>query len=217
MPDDIVVRPYEPRDRAAVRALACDTADRGEPVERFFRDRAAAADLLTSYYTDCEPQSAWVAESNGQMIGYLTGCLDSRRSRWVMTWRIVPQAVLRAFMRGTFCAPQTWRVLIAGLTTWWRGGFRRDVSPARYPAHLHLNVRQGFRGRRVGHRLIEQFMVQARARGVRGLHALIRSDNPSACRFFDGLGFAVLSRHPIVVLDGRDRQSCDVVLYGKAL
>lgn len=217
MNDDILVRPYEPRDRPAVRALACDTADRGEPIERFFRDREMAADLLTRYYTDCEPHATWIAESDGRLVGYLTGCLDSRRSRRVMTWRVVPAAVGKAFARGTLFAPQTWRVLIAGLTTWLRGGFRREVSPAAYPAHLHLNVRQGFRGHHVGRRLIASFLHQATARGLAGVHALIRSDNPAACRFFDRLGFTAVSRHPAVVLDGRDRPAGEVVLYGKAL
>lgn len=216
MNHEIVVRPYEPRDREALRALACDTADRGKPIERFFRDREVAADLLTRYYTDFEPQATWIAESDGQLIGYLTGCLDSRRSRRILTWRVVPLAVLKACGRGTCFAAQTWRLVSAGLKTWLRGGFHREVSPAKYPAHLHLNVHQGFRGRQVGHRLIERFVEQAKSRGLAGVHVLIRSDNPAACRFFEGLGFAIVSRHPTVVLNGPAHQWCAVILYGKA-
>ena len=83
MPPDatpsLLIRVYRPDDRDAVRTVACDTADRGEPVEGFFRDREVFADLLTRYYTDWEPQSLWVAEAEGRVIGYLTGCLDTRR------------------------------------------------------------------------------------------------------------------------------------------
>ena len=73
-----IVRPYEPRDRAAVRQIAWDTADNGEPVS-FFSDREVFADILTRYYTDFEPQSLWVVDHAGQAVGYLSGCLDDRR------------------------------------------------------------------------------------------------------------------------------------------
>ena len=36
--------------------------------------------MFTSYYTDAEPQSALVAELDGEVAGYLLGCVDSRRA-----------------------------------------------------------------------------------------------------------------------------------------
>ena len=50
--DNIAVRPFEPRDRQAVRVICCDSADRGKPIEDLFPDRDLAADVLTAYYTD---------------------------------------------------------------------------------------------------------------------------------------------------------------------
>ena len=102
----IAIRPYEPRDRAAVREICCDTADGGEPSERFFPDREVLADLVTRYYTDFAPQTSWVAEQDGQVMGYLTGCLDTRRSLRTTLWRIVPAAFLKAIGRGLFWHPQ---------------------------------------------------------------------------------------------------------------
>ena len=91
----LTIRPYRQADRHAVRAIVCDTAERGGPVERFFHDREVFADLLTRYYTDWEPGSLWVAERDAWVVGYLTGCLDTRRYHRVMAWRIIPMAVLR--------------------------------------------------------------------------------------------------------------------------
>ncbi len=90
MGTDVHVRPYEARDRAAVRQICADTADAGQPVESFFPDREVFADLLTNYYTQFEPQSTFIADNDGEVVGYLTGCLDTKRFLSTMKWRIVP-------------------------------------------------------------------------------------------------------------------------------
>ena len=38
----VVIRGFQAADREAVRAICCDTADRGRPIERFFSDRSFA-------------------------------------------------------------------------------------------------------------------------------------------------------------------------------
>ena len=158
----VAIRLYEPRDREAIRQICCDTADGGEPVEAFFPDREVFADLLTLYYTDYEPSSTWVAEQDGQVIGYLTGCLDTRRFLRVMAWRLVPMAFLKALVRGTLWHPQVVTLLSANLGGWLRGGFRREVSLWSYPSHLHINLRKGSRGQQIGRQLVERFLEQAR-------------------------------------------------------
>jgi hypothetical protein len=76
------IRPYQPSDRSAVRQLAYDTADAGRPSS--FPDAALQMDLLTTYYTDHEPESCWITEEDGKVKGYLTGCLDTRKFlRWI--------------------------------------------------------------------------------------------------------------------------------------
>ena len=210
----IFVRPYHPRDRQAVRAIACDTADRGEPVERFFRDREAFADLLTRYYTDCEPQSLWVADAEDRIIGYLTGCLDTRRYWRLMRRRIIPAAIWHSICRGVLGSRQTWDVLLVGIKTLVVGGMRRAACPPGHPAHLHLNVAREFRSQRVGQQLLERFLEQARAAGVPGVHASVREDNGAAKRFFERMGFTVLGRYPVVRPDAAGGCSGETIVYG---
>ena len=62
-PDAVVVRKYAPGDREDVRRIALETADIGAPVDRFLSLQKAMADFLTRYYTDFEPQSAFVADT----------------------------------------------------------------------------------------------------------------------------------------------------------
>ena len=214
---DRMIRLYTRGDRTAVRTIACETADRGEPLERFFHDREVFADVVTTYYTEYEPESAWVAEQAAQVVGYVTGCLDTRRYRRIMAWRVVPGAILKAMTWRTLRSVQTWRLVGAGLRTWLRGGFPPQVPLDRYPAHLHVNVREGFRGQQIGRRLIERLLAQVRAAGVRGLHVAVRADNVRSCAFFERMGFTPLSRHPVTFPDGESYVVHETVIYGKVL
>src|SRR5208283_2054701 len=136
MGTDVHIRPYEPRDRAAVRQICADTADAGQPVERFFPDREVIADLLMNYYTRFEPQSAWVVDKGDGVVGYLTGCLNTKRFLRVMTWRIGPWLFFKALVRGTFFRPQTLRLFRANIGLWLTGSHSPGPYLQEYPAHL---------------------------------------------------------------------------------
>ncbi|MBI3321275.1 MAG: GNAT family N-acetyltransferase [Candidatus Omnitrophica bacterium] len=213
----VVIRPYEVRDRAAIRTLACETADRGGPVERFFLDREIFADLATRYYTDDEPRASWVADHAGAVVGYLTGCLESRRYWRTMMQRIVPQTALRALAHRAVWSRKTWRLVVSSVETWRRGGFRRQIPLDRYPAHLHVNVKDGFRGQRIGFQLVEQFLAQVRAAQVGGIHVVVRSDNRPACALFKRLGFTVWRRCPMMFPEGEAYRLHETVIYGVTL
>ena len=71
---ELNVRPYTPADREAIRQICCETGYSGAPIDPVFTDRDVFADFFTRYYTDCEPESSFVAEDNGRIIGYILGC-----------------------------------------------------------------------------------------------------------------------------------------------
>lgn len=195
--DDVRIRPYRPSDRAAVRRICYDTAHQGSSMQGILEDRDVLADCVTRYYTDVEPQSTWVAESADRVVGYVTGCLDSRRYMRLMCWRIVPTACVQAVLRGTLCSGTTWRFLRAGLGTWLRGGWRRRVPLSRYPAHLHMNLEPACRRRGIGGQLLARFCQQAQSAGLAGVHAVVNGRNAAARRFFERQGFVLVSEHPV--------------------
>ena len=215
--NQVIVRPYEWRDREVVRQLCCDTADRGRPIEPLYNDREVFADLVTRYYTDYEPGATWIAEWEGQVVGYLTGCLDRPRYQRVVLWRVAPAAIVRAMRRGALSSRQSWDWVCAALHTWRCRGLRWRSPENRYSAHLHINVRDGFRGQQVGKQLVQRFLDQARAMRVRGVYAAIRSDNVRSQRFFERLGFMELSRYPVFIPNGTSQQAHETVVYGKPL
>lgn len=211
----VKIRTYETSDRALVRHIACETALRGEPVDALFGDREVVADLLTRYYTDFEPRFVWMAEHQGRVVGYLTGCLDTRRYRRVMARRVVPAVLLRALVCGALRRPETWQWLRAGVETLRMGGLWRKIPIDRFPAHLHVNLLRGFRERGAGRRLVECFIERAHISGAAGVHARVRADNRPAPRFFEDLGFVEVSRYAWALPQGQTLRRCATIVYGR--
>lgn len=77
MPDQ-VIRTYQPADRQAVFRIGADTAFFGAPIEAYMEDRDAFLDAFYAYYTDLEPEHTWVACADGEVVGFLAGCVDTR-------------------------------------------------------------------------------------------------------------------------------------------
>lgn len=207
------IRPYEPRDREAVRTICCDTADRGEPVENFFPDREVFGDLLTRYYTDYEPESGWVGELGGEVVGYITGCLDTRRFIRVMAFSVAPRILIKGIRREVMKYPQAKEFIRSNLGLWFRGP-KKSVNLDEYPSHLHINLKRGARARGLGRDLVTRFLVQAKAAGSCGVHANVREDSDRARKFFEGLGFQAGGRHPVMARAG---EVLYAVTYGKKL
>ncbi|NWG72857.1 MAG: GNAT family N-acetyltransferase, partial [Parvularculaceae bacterium] len=63
---------------------------------------------------------------------------------------------------------------------------------ARYPAHLHINLREDVRGRGIGSALIEAFAQAAHAAGVPGLH-IVTAQGARNVSFYERNGFRVLA------------------------
>jgi len=215
-PKNPLVRPYEPGDRVAVLRIAADTAFFGEPVEAFLEDRRLLAEAFCAYYTDIEPEHAWVACADGQVVGYLLGSLDTRAQRRRWRQKVLARVAWRA-LRGHYrLGKLTARYVSAHAQGLVRGEFPH-VDLATYPAHLHINVEAPWRGRGLGRRLIEAFLAQARAAGVVGVHLETTSQNVAACRLYERLGFRLLEARPTRLWAGLIPGPVENRCYGLAL
>ena len=202
MDDHAIIRKYRPEDREAVREISWNTADKGRTVDLYFHDHETVADVLTRYYTDWEPQSLWVAECDGAVVGYLTGCLDTRRCNRTMATEGRSPSGRRERSAGGRCgAARRGGSLAAFVGTALLGGMPK-VDLATYPAHFHINLRQGFRGRGLGRQLVERFRGQVREQGLRGIHLVAWGENECGRRFFESMGFRLLRQQPLVLPEG---------------
>ena len=215
--DKINTRPYKTEDRSALRSLCCDVADCGDPIENFFTDRDVAADLLTKYYTDYEPQSTFVALCDNRIIGYINGCMDNRRYGLVMFWILMPSLLVKAFKRGIFVRPEIRKLFGGVLKNWRRIFIWRKKSFHSHQGHLHIGIVKDFRGQHVGRNLLNTLLDYAAGWGIAQLAASVHDANKAACIFFEGQGFVVRERYPMVLIrDGRE-EHYHSLLYVKTI
>src|SRR3989338_2353946 len=97
-----VIRKFKDSDREAVRQITFDTAFLGRPASVFFSGREVLCDSLTLYFTDYEPQSCFVAEINGEVIGCLLGARDKAAAEKIAGRKINPKILWRALREGVF-------------------------------------------------------------------------------------------------------------------
>ncbi len=192
---DLTVRPYQQADRQAVFRIGADTAFFGAPIEAYMEDRNVFLDAFYAYYTDCEPEHAWVACAGREVIGFLTGCVDSHSKSWKYARSILPRLVgnlIRGKYRFGWRSFGYLRGMLGGL-------LRREfthVDWKTYPAHLHINVDSAWRGHKLGQRLMEAYLSQLRNLGIRGVYLDTTSLNEVACRMYEKFGFRVLDARP---------------------
>ncbi len=211
------IRTLNKADRGEVRRICCDVADRGEPIENFFFDREFAADLLTSYYTDYEPESSFVAEIDGRVVAYINGCLDNRRYGLTMLFLIIPKLIVIGFIRGVFFHKRFWMVLKGMMKNWKRIFIWRKKSFHSHQGHLHIGVSKNARHKQVGHGLVNILIDYAKSQRIDEMTASVHDGNVLACRFFEHLGFIVKDRYPMVMVHGDLFKEYHSIYYVKAI
>jgi hypothetical protein len=169
------VRAYTPADRQAVREIACRTAFRNRGHQAFLDDAELFADYWTRYYTDFEPEACLVVERDGEIAGYLLGCVDSRGFQRAMARSILPPILWtlgRDLVRGRYRGdPQARRFFRWFVTRSWREAPPVDI--ARFPAHYHANLLPAAYGEGMYSTLALTFLDHAERRGVHGVHGQV--------------------------------------------
>lgn len=182
------IRKYRDADRQQVRSICFETGLFGRPVKSRYGDLESFADMFTSYYTDCEPENAWVVARNDDdrlIVGYLLGCMDSRRA-WDPTMIGVKHVLKRGLLFRPSTAPFYFRLLCDIVRD--GGVHRTPIDFDKYPAHDHIDLLPEARGA-FGKLLFEKFLEEMLAKGVRGAHGEGVFENTRIRRFAAFYGY----------------------------
>ncbi len=177
----------------AIGELCCRTGDNGAPIAAL-RWRLFTKIWIEPYEKHL-PDWTYVAEADGAVIGYLTGCPDSakfgRQNYWCSTVPLLARILFGRFRGQSDASPFARRAL--GLAPSVESSFPSQVRGrirSTYPAHLHINVDARYRGSGVGRRLYQAFFADLRAQGIAGIHLYCGAD---PLKFYLRLGFDELS------------------------
>jgi ribosomal protein S18 acetylase RimI-like enzyme len=192
---DATIRHYQTADQQKVLEISADTAFFGEAVEAFLDDRQLYMDAFGRYYTDHEAQYAWVAERPEGVVGFLFGCADTtlqaKRWRSYILWVVLLKAVSGKYKLGKKTASFAWGMLIGSLR-----GEQANTDLMEFPAHLIIDISDGYRGAGLGRKLIDAYLEQLKGMNIRGVHLETTSHNEAASHLYEKIGFQMLDEKP---------------------
>ncbi|MEV6322092.1 GNAT family N-acetyltransferase [Nocardia sp. NPDC051787] len=191
------IRGFADGDRAALRELFV-RAGADSPTESLWGHPESEAAVYLEPYLDLEPESLFVAESRGTLVGYLTGCVDS--SAFPSESERMDQAIRRyrpMFRRrsAAFFARSLADVAGAAIR---RAPMAGDFRGDRWPSHLHINVAPEARGIGAADRLMARWFERLTEAGSPGCHLQTLVENGRAVRFFERMGFTSHGPEPLV-------------------
>ncbi|RJP15630.1 MAG: GNAT family N-acetyltransferase [Candidatus Abyssobacteria bacterium SURF_5] len=212
----VLIRKYVPDDRAAVRSICYETGLMGDSMEPYFGCRDLFADYWMNYYTDFEPESAFVAEADGAVVGYLVGCKTTTVQQEVQSTVIIPRIRRKLFTLGYKIDMRFFRFMYRYLRSGWRHEFIEEPITD-YPAHLHMNLIKGYRSMGIGSLLIAAYLEYLKSNSVSGIHLGTTTYNKLAVPFYKKWGFRLVSRHPFTMYDGIIPEKIDVLFFVRDL
>ncbi|WP_158583988.1 GNAT family N-acetyltransferase [Salinibius halmophilus] len=175
-PNDVLIRPVQPSDEAAIVDICYETrsVDIAEEGKYAFALRWALP------YLRDDPQFCFVAVIGEQVIGYIVGTPDTKQQVLNFERNILPE--MQTLIDGSH--PFANQFLNGG-----------KLDPAvtelldDYPAHLHINMTSDCRGLGVGARLIKELEHQLISHNVTGIHLGVNKQNMAAVRFYQHQGY----------------------------
>lgn len=199
LPPGINVRPYEPRDRAAVRSLCCETGFLGKPIDPVFEDRDLFADYLTAYYTDIEPESSFVLEQDGVVKGYLLGSRRPFRQQWHGFFHNI-----RLFLAGMRRYPRYNKATREFIHWILKNSWKEVPAAPRRTAHFHFNVLPEAQSIAGTHVMLNAYFDYLRSRGEKAVFGqLVTFESRRGAKVLERFGFRVIEKKEITKYRGK--------------
>ena len=189
---DYIIRPYARRDRERIRQICCETGYLGAPIDSVFTDRDLFADYLTRYYTDIEPETCWVGEKNGVVVGYLLGCKRWHLNRWWGIWNLVRLAGKAGwrFLTGRYDAKS--RKFLGWILT---RGWRETPATPSAAAHFHFNSLKEYRKMGIARDLVMTLFENLKRHHVRRVFGQMATyANRRTERLYEYMGWTVVEK-----------------------
>ncbi len=187
------IRRFLPADRTRVRELCCETGFLGNPIDPVFEDRELFADYLTAYYTDWEPESAFVLLVNGEIRGYLLGSRHSFRQQLYNLYNNVA-----LFLRGIFRYPR-YSAASKKFVHWiFRTAWREVPAAPRRTAHFHINLLADARSVAHTRGIMDAYLQYLHENGEKRVFGqMVVFEDRRGTRMFERYGFRVVNRAEI--------------------
>lgn len=187
----------------------------GQSAEIFCHEEEIFASFLTEYFTDYEPESCFIAQVKGKVVGYIIGAKDAKVLEKTFTEKILPKLLKKVFFGKVLLKPKNLHFLFQLLISSLRGEVFAPSFYKQYPATLHINLLKEWRGNGAGSRLILAYLDYLKQLKVPGVCLATMSDKGGL--FFEKQGFKLLHKGQRSYFYHILHKKIPVYIYGKLL
>jgi ribosomal protein S18 acetylase RimI-like enzyme len=179
------LRPYQPRDRAALYDICLRTGRNGEDATALHADPELLGATFAVPYATLEPELTFVIDDGERAVGYILGTRDTVRfvERYQREW--LPGVAER------FPEPTGEAATADERIRYFLHHPELIIHPelADYPAHLHIDILPSHQGGGNGRALMTRFLAALTEHGVDGVHLVMGAANTRAGAFYRRMGF----------------------------
>jgi GNAT superfamily N-acetyltransferase len=165
------IRKYKSSDKYAVLNIHFETYFIGKSAKNII-DNKKYIDEEVNYYLNKEPESIFVAEEKGKVIGYLFGCLDDKKHSQIKEGIIKN---IKTIIRYPFMSKKDRKFWAQNLNMTLNAITRKTdelkMNIPKNSGHLHINLLDDARGKGTGTKLLAEFFKYAKKHAVKTLHA----------------------------------------------
>jgi GNAT superfamily N-acetyltransferase len=187
----ISIRPCELKDTDSLYAICLATGDGGQDAKHLYTDGRMLGHIYAAPYAALTPVTCFVAEMEGNVVGFVVGTLDTivfetmlETAWWPALRTLYPNPPPETAKN--WSADERQCALIHNPTK----------SPlalvAQYPAHLHMNLLPEAQGQGVGTSLLKTWLSKAAELGATSVHIGASPKNLKAIGFWQTQGFTSL-------------------------
>lgn len=181
------IRGFAAEDLDALYAIALETGQAGQDASALHSDGELIGHIYAAPYAILEPEQTIVAvDDAGETAGYIVGTFDTElfNEQQERLWWPALRARFAPPLDPKYTAADRQRIAAIHAP---------HKTPAAlveaYPAHIHMNLRSSLRGRGVGTKLVQQWIMEARDAGVKGIHLGANDSNTGGIAFWQKAGF----------------------------
>jgi ribosomal protein S18 acetylase RimI-like enzyme len=193
------IRAFRRDDVDSLYRICLATGDAGADAAHLYRDPGLIGHVYAGGYAALTPQTAFVAEDDEGVAGYIVGPADTRAFDAQLEAKWWP--ALRARYPDTSGSPVSPDERMRYLIHHPARMPRRIVDV--FPAHLHINLLPRVQGQGIGRLLIDRWRDTMAAMGAKRAHLAVGIRNERAVRFYRAYGFDEIERfaapHEVIV------------------
>ncbi|MHC1590997.1 MAG: GNAT family N-acetyltransferase [Candidatus Helarchaeales archaeon] len=194
------IRRARKEDIPGIVHVCYKTGYMGEDATPYFEDEKLFGYFFSQYYPENEPQHSFVAEDDGEIVGYILSSPDTRNQQKRFLAKMGLRIAFRLFLITSIRYPKTFFTFLKGIVIMLKylglpGGPKNiphEEILEKYPAHLHINLLEPYQRKGIGGKLIDNLEAHLRRLGVKGIHLETSEQNKKAVPFYKKKGFKIV-------------------------